>query len=154
MRRKDREVTDPIKILQIIDSCDTCRLGLVDGKRAYVVPLSFGYTYIEGHYTFYFHCAMEGRKLALIRESESIAFQMDSGHAVSPSGGSYTMLYRSVCGYGKPVFIEKAEEKRMALRHLTAHYVSDDQTEYSDQLLEKTFVFRLEVEELTCKENR
>ena len=42
MRRADREVTDPVKIREIITSCDCCRLGLCDGERAYVVPLDFG----------------------------------------------------------------------------------------------------------------
>ena len=30
MRRKDREVIDPAAILAIIESADSCRLGLID----------------------------------------------------------------------------------------------------------------------------
>ena len=31
MRRKDREVTDFGRILDVIEACDTLRLGLADG---------------------------------------------------------------------------------------------------------------------------
>ncbi|RAZ95235.1 pyridoxamine 5'-phosphate oxidase family protein, partial [Klebsiella oxytoca] len=61
MRRTDREVTDPVKIREIITSCDCCRLGFCDGERAYVVPLDFGFEERDGRYTFYFHGAKEGR---------------------------------------------------------------------------------------------
>ena len=43
MRRKDREITDPGKIREIIAACDCCRLGFCDGGRAYIVPLDFGF---------------------------------------------------------------------------------------------------------------
>ena len=48
MRRKDREVTDRNQIAAIMDSCDTCRLGLTDGQVPYIVPLSFGYEWPDG----------------------------------------------------------------------------------------------------------
>ena len=69
MRRTDREITDPEKIREIIDDCTCCRLGLCDEGKAYIVPLSFGYTEREGRYVFYFHSAREGRKLDLIRRT-------------------------------------------------------------------------------------
>ena len=33
MRRKDREITNPEKINEIIRRCHVCRLGLRDGNR-------------------------------------------------------------------------------------------------------------------------
>lgn len=78
MRRKDREVTDPGKIREIIAACDCCRLGLCDNGRAYIVPLDFGFAEQDGHYTFYFHSAKEGRKIGLIREAGWAAFEMDT----------------------------------------------------------------------------
>ena len=41
MRRKDREVTDFDKMMEILSACDCCRLGLVDENGAYIVPLNF-----------------------------------------------------------------------------------------------------------------
>ena len=43
MRRKDREVTDPVKIREIITACNCCRLGFCDKGRAYIVPMDFGF---------------------------------------------------------------------------------------------------------------
>lgn len=42
MRRKDREITEPAKIREIIEASHCCRLGFFDGKEVYIVPLSFG----------------------------------------------------------------------------------------------------------------
>ena len=84
MRRKDRQVTDPEKIREIIAACDCCRLGLCDHGRAYVVPLDFGFTEQEGRYTFYFHSAREGRKIDLIRQAGWASFEMDAGHEAVP----------------------------------------------------------------------
>ncbi|MBQ5859130.1 MAG: pyridoxamine 5'-phosphate oxidase family protein, partial [Peptococcaceae bacterium] len=43
MRRKDREVTNRQQILSIMESCDVCRLGLVDNNMPYVVPMCFAH---------------------------------------------------------------------------------------------------------------
>ena len=42
MRRKDREVTDFSRMLEIVQRCDCCRIGLVEDGEAYIVPLNFG----------------------------------------------------------------------------------------------------------------
>lgn len=153
MRRKDREVTDPIRIRQIIESCDTCRLGLWDGERVYVVPLSFGYVCGETGYSFYFHCAREGRKLELLRKGAQIAFQMDSGHRAEILRDGYTMRYRSACGYGNVFFLEDLQEKKEALRILTLRYMPEENPHFTDREAEQLCVFRLDVTELSCKEN-
>ena len=137
MRRKDREVTDPEKIREIIASCDCCRLGLRDGERVYVVPLDFGFTEREGRYTFYFHGAREGRKMDLIRRTGWAAFELDTGHQWVV-GGPVTIL-------------ETAEEKRAGLMAIMAHVTGRDQWDVGQEILERTQVFRLEAEELTCK---
>ena len=43
MRRRDREITDREKMLEIVAECDCCRLGLVDNGEAYIVPMNFGF---------------------------------------------------------------------------------------------------------------
>jgi Predicted flavin-nucleotide-binding protein len=43
MRRKDREVKDIEGINDIIKSCKTCHVAMVDDGMPYVIPLSFGY---------------------------------------------------------------------------------------------------------------
>lgn len=47
MRRKDKEIIDKEKIEQIIQSCDCCRIGLVDKDKPYIIPLNFAYIYMK-----------------------------------------------------------------------------------------------------------
>ena len=148
MRRKDREVTDPVKIREIITACDCCRLGLCGGGRAYVVPMDFG-----GHYAFYFHSAKEGRKIGLIRESGWAAFEMDCGHewVTGPRACDYTSRFQCVMGGGPVTFLETPEEKRAGLNAILRRVGGKDQWEIGEAALDGVCVFRLDVEELTCK---
>ena len=66
MRRTDRAVTDRERILQVIESCECCRVGFSCPEGAYIVPLNFAF--VPGTPDrFYFHGAQEGRKADLIR---------------------------------------------------------------------------------------
>ena len=58
MRRKDREVTDSMKIENIISRCTCCRIGFHDDGEVYIVPLNFGYETKGDAYIFYFHNAV------------------------------------------------------------------------------------------------
>ena len=53
MRRKDREVTNIIEILQIIEKAKVLHLALFDADYPYIVPLHYGYEYTEGILIFY-----------------------------------------------------------------------------------------------------
>ncbi len=48
MRKSDREIKEIEAILDVLDRCDTIRLGLFGEEYPHVVPLSFGYAYGEG----------------------------------------------------------------------------------------------------------
>ncbi len=153
MRRNDREVTDPAKIREIIAACDCCRLGLCDEGRAYIVPLDFGFAECQGRYVFYFHGAREGRKADLIRKTGWAAFEMDRGHewVRGETAQQTTSRFQSVMGGGPVTLLETEAEKRTGLLAILAHATGRDQWELGQAALEKTLVFRLDVEELTCK---
>ena len=153
MRRKDREVTDPVKIREIITACNCCRLGFRDGGRAYIVPMDFGFAETDGRWTFYFHSAKEGRKIGLIRESGWAAFEMDCGHewVTGPRACDYTSRFQCVMGGGPVTFLETPEEKRAGLNAILRRVGGKDQWEIGEAALDGVCVFRLDVEELTCK---
>ncbi|MEY8386590.1 pyridoxamine 5'-phosphate oxidase family protein [Oscillospiraceae bacterium 38-13] len=153
MRRRDREITDSVKIREIITACSCCRLGLRDGEKAYIVPLDFGFVEREGRYTFYFHSAAEGRKIDLIRKTGWAAFEMDCGHELVEGAKAcrFTARYQCVMGGGPVALAETAEEKRAGLTAIMAHLTGRDQWEFEETVLEETQVIRLEAEELTCK---
>ena len=59
MRRIDREITDIKDIEGILDRGFVCHLGLVDGERAYIVPMNYAYEKMA----IYLHCAGDGKNL-------------------------------------------------------------------------------------------
>ncbi len=71
MRKKEREITDIREIEQVIAGADICRIGFVDGDEPYIVPVSFGY---EDN-AIYFHSALEGRKVNLIKKNSKVCFE-------------------------------------------------------------------------------
>ncbi len=153
MRRKDREVTDPHRLTEIIRACDCCRLGIRDGDGAYVVPLNFGYK-AEGKGVFYFHCAREGRKLTLLAQSPNVGFELDTHHELrrGSKGCDFTFLYSSVMGRGVVRTVTELAEKREALTLLLTQYGGDGDT-ITDAEAESVTVLRLDVSEMTGKEH-
>jgi len=73
MRRSDREVTDVDEKLGIVARCKVCRLGMIDETvgpgEPYIVPLNFGYEYVDGVLFLYLHGAGEGRKINILKNN-------------------------------------------------------------------------------------
>ena len=154
MRRHDREVTEQAKIDEIIDCCDCLRLGLNAEGGAYIVPLSFGYAPGEPA-RFYFHSAMEGRKVSVIGSGAKAGFGLDCAHALGEAelGCKHTYFFRSVIGTGFVRPVEDLEEKRRALALIMAHYRKDRAFSFTDEQARTVAVFCLTVETMTAKEH-
>ena len=60
MRRAENEMSSLADIVDVLDRCDTIRLGLHGSEYPYVVPLSFGYEVANGKVVLYAHGAKEG----------------------------------------------------------------------------------------------
>lgn len=155
MRRRDREVTDPRTIQDILSRCTVCRLGFCDQGQAYIVPLNFGWAVENGTYTFYFHGAREGRKLDLIRATGRAGFELDTGcqlHLAETACG-WSAAFQSIIGEGPVSFVEDPEEKRKALTRIMAHNTGREDWDFPDAMLNATCVYRLTAEALSCKEH-
>lgn len=158
MRRKDREITDRQSIINIIESCQCCRIGFQDDGEVYIVPLNFGFEYNGQRIIFYFHGAKEGRKINLIEKSPSVGFEMDTNHEVyakSDNGTacSYTARFQSVIGTGKISMVNDSSEKKHGLHLLMKHVTQKSEWSFDDKMLNAVAVFKLEVEKLSCKEH-
>lgn len=153
MRRKDREITDLSKIIEIIDRCDCCRLGLVDNGSAYIIPMNFGYEVSDDTITLYFHCASEGRKMDLIPQQSMVAFEMDTQHALVTGdiGCRFSYLYQSVMGTGTITILHVKEEKAYSLNKILEHYTGNPQSDLDDKAMDVTTVLKLSVKSLSCK---
>ena len=115
MRRKDREVTDFHEMIDIMKKCDSCIVAMNDRDFPYVVPMNFGLE-VQGEQVFlYFHCAMEGKKLDLLKKDNRVTFEMDCDHnfILYEERMSCTMGYSSVIGHGT---IDKVAIARLSSR--------------------------------------
>lgn len=148
MRRKDREIKDKKEIEAILKDCKVLRLAMVDEDKPYLVPMNFGYQ--EG--AIYLHSAPEGRKIDLIRKNPHICFEVDETIRFKKASlaCNWGLEYKSVIGTGKAVFISEGPEKRQALDIIMAQY-SNRQFDYSEEMIEKTLVIKIQIETMTGK---
>lgn len=155
MRRADREITNPVKIHQIIDSAHCCRLGFSDNGSVYMVPLSYGWEEQDGKPIFYFHSAREGRKIDLVGTGTRVGFELDTGFRLdsAPKACEFSAAFLSVIGTGWVSPITDPAQKLHALGRLMAHYAGTDAWVFSQAMLDRITVLKLEVEELSCKEH-
>lgn len=155
VRRKDREITDRSKIIDIMHHCDCCRLGLVDHNEAYIIPMNFGYDIIDEQIFLYFHCANEGRKIDLLPKQSVVSFEMDTKHQLTggKSGCDFSFLYQSIMGTGIVKEVSDTDGKIYGLQRIMAHYTNKALWEFNDKILSVTKVLRLSVETLSCKEH-
>jgi len=152
MRRKDREITDLNKIIEIIKKCDVCSLAMFDDEYPYVIPLNFGMDFDGEQITLYFHCAKEGKKLDLIRRNNKVAFEMNCSHKLilGHKACGCTMEYESVCGRGVAEILD-GEEKIKALRCLMKQYTNKEEFEFIEKQLKVVGIFKVTVTEICGK---
>lgn len=129
MRRKDREINDKNEVETIILECKTCHVAMVDEGMPYLVPLSFGYQFVnDSTLELYFHSAMEGRKLDILRRNNNVCFEMSCEgepiHSEIPCNSGY--YFSSIIGNGEVVFIQDLDAKRKALSILFKHQTGQD----------------------------
>ncbi len=155
MRREEREITEIARIDEIIETCDCCRIGLVDGASVYMVPLNFGYERVDGKSVFYFHGAKVGRKADLIQKNGDAGFELDTNHALKSheEACGHSFGYSSIVGSGKISFIDNLPEKRHALNLVMKQHTGQGEWEMPDKAIEAVGVMKLEVEEMCGKEN-
>ena len=152
MRRKDREITDFSKMLEVLSSCDCCRLGLTDEGQAYIVPMNFGYTYENKTLKLYFHSAKEGRKIDILKRGGIVGFELDCGHELIEGNQACAYGYRfeSVIGTGRVAFLNSEADKSVALSHLMRQQTGRDFV-FTPEMACAVEVFCLTADTYTCK---
>ena len=150
--KREREVTDPGEILEILDKSKVVHIAMVDGDEPYLVPMNYGYTMEDGKLVLYLHCAHQGKKLDMIRANSRVFFEIDCDH--KPFEGEkpcqYGLVYSSVMGRGTAHIVEDVEEKKGAMAILMKTQTRKD-FEFNDRLVSIVAVIRIDVEEYTAK---
>jgi len=101
----------------------------------------------------YFHSANEGRKIEIIKKNPRVCFSISicDPFVAGERACNYGMKYRSVVGYGKIRIVEDNEEKLSGLNLLMDQYTGKSDWNYEDEMLKKTTVSCLEVEQISGK---
>lgn len=155
MRRREREITDPVLIDEILGSCQYLHLGLVDDGMPYVVPMNYGVIKDpeDGHYVLYLHGAHEGRKLDIIRKNPNCCFTMERN--VAPFEGrlacQYGMVYECIMGFGSIRIIDEPAEKIASLKALMKTQTGKDDFQFDERMVSIVTVMRIDVDELSAK---
>jgi len=151
MRRKDKEIKDLKEIESIINTATVCRIALSDNNMPYIVPVNFGYR----DSCLYIHSASEGKKIEMIKNNNEICFEIDIAHEILPgkSACHTTMKYYSVIGYGKAYIIDDSEEKIKALNIIIEHYLPESPHKYSEKMLKKIVIIKVEIGTMTGKKS-
>lgn len=152
MRRKDREVSDIKEIIQILGTCKTASIAMVDDGIPYVVPLSYGYEILGDQLILYFHSAREGRKIETMKHNNAVCFTIFSEgeplYAETPCNSGY--YYSSIIGNGVVEFLEKKEEKAEALRKMFLHQAGRDVT-FTEAQTASVCAFKVVSKDFTAK---
>lgn len=150
MRRADREITDQAELQAMLAGQKVLHLGLWDGQEPYVVPMNYGY---DGT-ALYMHSALEGRKIEILRQGPRVCFTVTAEQQVVPAevACGWSAKYRSIIGYGTATVLETPEEKAAGLDVIMRQF-TDRSFEYKAEALAKTAVIRIDIAEMTGKDN-
>lgn len=153
MRRKDREVSGRENLQAILDACKILRVGLVDEQGIYVVPVNYGYEYVDDNLVLYFHGAKAGRKAeALAKGDVTVGFEVDgdNGLVIDEEKHVYTINYYSIIGTGVVNVIDNIDEKMrvmgILMQQLAGHPVS-----FPEKIVAAANVYKITVTEYTGK---
>lgn len=152
MRRKDR-ARDRAFSLALIDRCTHGIMALNTGETPYCLPLSF--VRVGDH--LYFHSALAGRKLELLRADPRVCVTFvggDSPAFVAPA--MYTTYFRSVIVTGTACEVTDETEKidilRVLCQKLTPNDMADEKFLPAIQnSLAATGVWKIHMEDISGK---
>lgn len=150
--RREREVTDPAQIIEILDKSMIVHVGMVDGDEPYVVPMNYGYTMEDSKLTLYLHGAKWGRKLDIMRANPKVFFSMECD--VQAFAGDiacrYGTAYSSVMGRGTAEILEDVEAKKKGLSIFMKTQTGKDFT-FDDKMVSIVSVIKIDVASYTAK---
>lgn len=156
MRRKDREVKEYEKVVEVLMNCDVVHLGLYDDEEPlypYIVPVNY-VGMVEGNQMYlYIHGAKAGRKFELMKKNNVCSFVLDGDRQVDvlADAGDITTRYESIMGKADIIFIE-GQEAIDALQYVADNYAGYD-FDWNHATEKVTSVAILKVTDWSCKIN-
>ncbi len=149
VRRKDREITDPNELRQVLKTTKYVTVALCMDNEPYLVSLSHGYDQAKN--CLYFHCAPEGKKLVYLKANNRVW-----GQAVLDFGvtDECDYVYTSVHFSGTMHLIDELGEKQHAIEVLVRQLSLNPEMKLAKikpEKLEKTTIGRIDIDCMTGK---
>lgn len=155
MRRKDRQVQDLNEIKAILESANIMHLGMTENGKPYVLPLNYGYELEENCLRLYFHSAVSGRKIDILKNNPDVFCEIASEHGVYGEGEEacvYGYHFASVMGEGKAEILKEHDEKLTALERIMERQTGRAGYVY-EMALDKVAVVKITIKAFTAKAN-
>jgi len=155
MRRKDREITDINEKINIIKKCKVCRIGLSENNIPYIVPLNYGYNFDNNVLTLFFHSALEGKKIDIIKNNNNACFEIDCDTDLieAEKACNYGYVFKSLIGFGKIFILENSNEKIDGLNEIMKQQTGKEvKFNFTNDEINSVCVFKMVVEEFTGKQ--
>ena len=157
MRRKDKEISNIEYMMEIIEKCKICRLGLSENNQPYIIPLNYGYIYENEKLTLFFHSAKEGKKIDIIKNNNNACFEIDCDTRIIEGENpcNYGYEFKSIIGFGKISFLETNDEKTDGLNILMEHQTGKKiKYTFTEEKLNNVCVYKMAVEKFTGKQKK
>lgn len=148
-----KPISDKKEMLQIIDECDVCFVGMSDNNSPYVLPFNFA---IEGE-SLYLHSAPEGRKISILEKNNQVCVSFSTGHKMyfqhEEVACSWGMLFKSVIAWGSVEYLEQNEDKIHCLNLFMKKYSGKDAGHFSYSMpsLKNVKILKIDITKMTGK---
>lgn len=159
VRRRDRAVHDQMWLKEMMRTAATGVLATVADGQPFVNANLF--VYDESRHALYLHTARRGNTRTTIEGHQRVAFTVMELGKLLPADTAleFSTEYASVVLFGRGSVVADPEEARYALQLLLDKYFADltpgsDYRPTTDDELERTSVFRVDIEEWVGKRKR
>ncbi|MCL2874299.1 MAG: pyridoxamine 5'-phosphate oxidase family protein [Defluviitaleaceae bacterium] len=153
MRRSQYQIEDTETLIELLNECKIMRVAMIDGETPYIVPVNYAYELSEGILTMYFHCAIEGRKIDILKKNKNVCFELDGRFelVMGKDACSTSCKYASIIGSGKAESIDDVKGKTSALSLIMEQQTGKPVNDFPEAALAKTAVFLIRSKDFTGK---
>ena len=154
LRRKDREITDPGALEQIIQQHRYAVIALCRDNEPYIVTLDYGYD--SENRVLYFHCAKEGKKIDFIKANPKACATIIAEGAQTSDICDHT--YKSVVLNGMIELVDSKPESDKAINSMIEQLEKKQPERFRRKLdpSHKSYVnlqiLKMKISEMTGKE--
>jgi hypothetical protein len=149
MRKAKQEIIQKTILEEILGNTLICRLAMVDGGRAYIIPVNYGYR--EG--CLYIHSAPEGKKIRLLGRNPEVCFEVEDSLELikGERACDWSTRYRSVVGYGTVEILSDAQSKQQGLEVIMAQHGAPDLLEFNQKNLDRMVILKVTITSMSGK---